>query len=209
MLLRQGERTWVAASSLPGLFLAETVSHIPAAQEAGQPAADGADIPSAEAFHGMRLLTLDPDDFQTASWTAYLSSVPPNVALDRTGVFRVLERARVQDPKNHYYARGYGAALLRAGKPVDAIVHLEAAAEVADTILKVKAPDTWLLLALAQHQAGKPEEARRWLEKGIAWHNEAVAEKPTAPSRTRWQKLSWVYRLTIELLRREAEGKIR
>ena len=62
----------------------------------------------------------------------------------------------------------------------------------------------WLFLALAHHRLGHAGEARRWLEKAVAWIERATqgqlkdARTPTP--------LRWNDRVALEALRREAEA---
>jgi hypothetical protein len=60
-----------------------------------------------------------------------------------------------------------------------------------------------LFLAMTYQRLGRPDEARTWLAKGVAWIK--VVEKgkgPTTTGPTVWQRAEW------ELFRREAEQLI-
>jgi hypothetical protein len=59
-----------------------------------------------------------------------------------------------------------------------------------------------LFLAMAHHQLGHAEEARRWLRLGTAAEPLAT-QTPSAPGGT-----SWITRLEFEILQREASGMI-
>ena len=56
---------------------------------------------------------------------------------------------------------------------------------------------------MARQANGEPEEAKKWLGKAVEWTDEAFREyeEGTAP-------LYWTRRLTLKLLREEAEAMI-
>jgi serine/threonine protein kinase/WD40 repeat protein len=88
-----------------------------------------------------------------------------------------------------------GAVLYRAGRFEEAVRQLGRAVEVQGA--GGTAHDA-LFLAMAHQKLGHADEARRWLRLGTA-HEPGAARKPGA-SRER----SWVLRLELEILRREA-----
>jgi WD40 repeat protein/tetratricopeptide (TPR) repeat protein len=54
-----------------------------------------------------------------------------------------------------------------------------------------------ILLAMAHHRLGHADEARRWLDKAVAWMDRAGSELP------------WDRRLALQVLRREAEALVK
>jgi hypothetical protein len=86
-------------------------------------------------------------------------------------------------------------ACCRAGKPDQAV----------QTITQGKADDwpvAWLVLALAHHELGKQDEARRWLDRADTWMDakleEALAERGVK------LPLDWMSWAEFQVLRREA-----
>ena len=62
---------------------------------------------------------------------------------------------------------------------------------------------TWFFLAMTHHRLGHAEEARQWLEKAVNWTKKETEGKIEGAA-----PLSWNRRLTLEILRREAEQLI-
>jgi len=94
-----------------------------------------------------------------------------------------------------------GAALFRAGRHADAVKRLT---DTEPRFQHAKAPQLTvtycrLFLAMAHARLGQPDEARRWLEKA-AGAGEPPGEAAAAAT--------WVRRLTLRLLRREASGLV-
>jgi uncharacterized protein with WD repeat/tetratricopeptide (TPR) repeat protein len=97
-----------------------------------------------------------------AAWTCCLG---PGATDDAASVVRLAEKAVTAYPNDGAVLNTLGAALLRAGRPAEAIVRLE------EALRKPGAQDSAhneLLLALAHHQLGHSEEARRWLQAAAA-----------------------------------------
>src|SRR5262249_42907018 len=94
-----------------------------------------------------------------------------------------------------------GAALYRAGRFAEAIGPLrEANTAWESRKATMDSPAyTWFFLAMAHHQLAHAEEARQWLDKGIEWMDRE----------TRNNGLPWNLRLTLQLLRREAEALLK
>ena len=71
---------------------------------------------------------------------------------------------------------------------------------------------TWFFLAMTHHRLGRTDEARHWLEKGIQATEEAMQPPAGSPEKSRNTTatipLSWNRKLTLQLLRREAEQMI-
>lgn len=99
-----------------------------------------------------------------------------------------------------------GAALLRAGKYQDAVKQLSLAVKSQKEV-----SPAWLLLAIAYQRLGNHAEANAWLNDAVRWMNRAEkeAEKTVVGQPTRWERLPWEERLTLQILRREAEDLIK
>jgi tetratricopeptide (TPR) repeat protein len=86
-----------------------------------------------------------------------------------------------------------GAILHRSGQHKEAIAELNAAIQLDPG---GGGPADFLFLALAHHALGKPDEARKWLERA----RQALQKSPPA---------YWTDQVELRLLRREAEDLIR
>src|SRR5439155_26254291 len=97
-----------------------------------------------------------------------------------------------KDPNNSAYHTPLGAALYRAGRFAAAAGQLrEAGALKPDP--RTSPCYTWLFLAMAHQRQGNADEARRWLAKAVEALDSELVNAP------------WNRRLTLQLLRREAE----
>jgi tetratricopeptide (TPR) repeat protein len=163
---------------------------------------------------GARLLerfgkTEDPVTAMLVAWTCVLA---PEAVTDPARVVQVAEKAVAKDPNKRVYLNTLGAALYRAGRFDEAAKRLSEASAA-----KLDADYTpvylWLFLAMTHHRLGHGDEARRWLDKAVQAIDEAAKEpaKPEAgPSGKANEtqagtRLTWNRRLTLQLLRREAE----
>jgi WD40 repeat protein/tetratricopeptide (TPR) repeat protein len=133
------------------------------------------------------------DVINTATWPCVLG--PDAVADLGPAADRAAMAAGFQRD-SYRHARTCGAALFRAGRFEAAAVQLRHAAS-----LLAYSPTTWSLLAMTEHCLGHDAEARRWLDR-------VVSRVPP-----RGLNLLWTERLTLELLRREADdllaGRVR
>jgi tetratricopeptide (TPR) repeat protein/serine/threonine protein kinase len=142
--------------------------------------------------------TEQPDIGHWVAWAAVLT--PDAVtALDRP--VKLAESALRSDPKNSdRYAITLGAALYRAGRLSEARQRLEEACtawEKAATKPTMYSPAyTWFLLAMVHHRLRHAEDARKWLDKANQWMDQET-KNHTVP---------WNRRITLQLLRREAEA---
>ncbi len=129
------------------------------------------------------------------------------------------EKAPAKSPRdpwhvklNHWYVNQLGAALYRAGRFEEAVKRLTEATQLDAGAYRTNMLYTWFFLAMAHHRLGHAEEARHWLDKAIEATTK-LCSRP--PSRLESQRLptasfrpNWSRRLTLELLRREAEQLI-
>ena len=126
----------------------------------------------------------------------------PDAVADWTKPLQLAEKARADDGKGYHKITKLGAVLYRAGRFKEAAQRL-AEAEVAfqqtpnagSTIVY-----TWLFQAMAHHRLGHAAEAASWLEKAVQEIDEP-SPKTTQDAATN----DWNRRLTLQLLRREAE----
>jgi tetratricopeptide (TPR) repeat protein len=132
-----------------------------------------------------------------ARWIVVLA---PDAVNDRN---RLVHRAEAALRKGHqtgWASTILGAALYRVGRFAEAVQRLNEANAVweqAATKPAVYSPAyTWFFLAMAYQRQGDAAEARRWLDKAQKW-----MEQETQDSRNP----AWNRRLTLQVLRREAE----
>jgi tetratricopeptide (TPR) repeat protein len=105
-----------------------------------------------------------------------------------------------------------GAALYRAGRFLEAVQQLREAQTVykpADEERQSIAYN-WLFLAMAHQRLGHAEEAKSWLAKAIELIDRtmrsAAKEQPDVPPASASAPLPWNRKLTLQLLRAEAES---
>jgi tetratricopeptide (TPR) repeat protein len=127
----------------------------------------------------------------------------PDAVNDRNRPVHMAEAALRKDPQMDWASTILGAALYRAGRSAEAVQRLNEANAVweqAATKPAVYSPAyTWFFLAMAHQRQGDAAEARRWLDKAQKW-----MEQETQDSRN----LAWNRRLTLQVLRREAEQRL-
>jgi tetratricopeptide (TPR) repeat protein len=123
------------------------------------------------------------------------------------------EKALANSSRDHWHVNQLGAALYRAGRFEEAVKRLSEATELSCHPYRTNMLQTWFFLAMAHHRLGHAAEAHRWLNKGIHGVEEALklsAEPPGEsihPSGT-LPTPHWNQRLTLQLLRREAEEQL-
>jgi Tfp pilus assembly protein PilF len=108
-------------------------------------------------------------------------------------VVRLAERAVAEQPQSAARLNMLGAALLRAGRPADAVKRLDEAVQLHG---KGGTVADWLWLALAYGRLDQGQEAKKWLER-------AAAERKERSPR------DWRQRLEEDLLRHEAEALLK
>jgi WD40 repeat protein/serine/threonine protein kinase len=130
-----------------------------------------------------------------AHWVAWSAVLAPAAVKDFNQAVRLAETAVHGDPQNYMCHLTHAAALYRAGRLGEAIKKLNEIA--ANTTPFLYSPAyTWFFLAMANQRSGHPEEARQWLDKATKWMEQETNNKD----------LPWNRRLTLQLLRREAEA---
>ena len=98
-----------------------------------------------------------------------------------------------------------GAVLYRAGQFEKAIRELTKADTLTGESDALTSPAyTWYFLTMAHHASGHHDEAKKWLQKAVAVTEQVFrAEEDDVGVR-----LAWNRRLTLKLLREEAESAI-
>lgn len=142
------------------------------------------------------------DSVQWTVWTCVLDAD----ALDDWNVPRQLaEKAVAANPKTYRSLNHYGAVLYRAGlyqKAIDRLTEAEAASQ-ADGQIPTAIAYNWLFLAMANSHLGRGDEAKKWHDKAVQWIDQEMQKVPTEHSAA--NPLPWNRRLTLQLLRSEAE----
>jgi WD40 repeat protein/tetratricopeptide (TPR) repeat protein/tRNA A-37 threonylcarbamoyl transferase component Bud32 len=132
---------------------------------------------------------------ETATEIAWTSVLAPGGVDDYSLIVALAQKgveSKPADPNEQFHAlRTLGVALFRHGQTAQAIEKLTAAAKLND-----EGVSAWLFLALAQHKAGKRDEARKWFEKAA----QAMKAKPV--------RLPWPETAKLLVLKREAEARL-
>jgi tetratricopeptide (TPR) repeat protein len=140
---------------------------------------------------------------EVAHWVAWAAVLAPDAVKDPGRVVKRAEVALRSDPRNGWYATTLGAALYRAGRLDDSVRRLEeasAAWEKAPTKPTGYSPAyAWFFLATAHRRLGHGGAARRWLDRATRHMGQE----------TRTNVPAWNRRLTLQLLRREAEALVK
>jgi WD40 repeat protein len=107
----------------------------------------------------------EPDP-RTANDAAWVCCLGPGGADDPGAVVALAERAVAGQPGDYASLNTLGAALMRASRHEEAVRRLGEALKLRDQQQQVLDE---LLLALACQKLGRPDEARRWLDKAQTW----------------------------------------
>jgi len=138
----------------------------------------------------------------TASFVAWSCALGPDALTDFAGAIALAEKATKIDAKSAQFASYLGAILYRAGRFDEARQKLEEADRLAiPADPRLSAPAyTWFFLAMTHHRLGHADEAKQWLDKARQETDTALKAHETGTARLPWNR-----RLTLNLLRREAE----
>ena len=139
-------------------------------------------------------------------WTAWTCLLGPEAVDDYAPVVRLAEAALEADPDSQPYLNTLGAILYRAGRFEEALERLTEAnslIEEPETESQSSPAYTWYFLAMAHHKLGDDAEAKKWLDKATEWTDKVLAEHENGTS-----TLSWNRKLTLKLLREEAEAML-
>jgi hypothetical protein len=113
----------------------------------------------------LRRLGKDPTPVE-ANNAAWVCCVGPG-APEPGAAVALAEKAVASQPRNNYFVNTLGAALLRAGRPAEAVRRLEECLSLRPPQLDGVHDE--LLLALACQGLGRDEDARRWLATAATW----------------------------------------
>jgi serine/threonine protein kinase len=142
--------------------------------------------------------TDQPEVAQAVAWTC---GITKDGGTDPKRALRLAEAAHRSDPASPWYAHTLGAALYRAGQYAEAARCLQEASDAAGHAAKgapFSPAYTWYLLALAHQRMGKLDAAQDWLARAV----DRTRQETRSPG------LPWNRRLTLQLLRTEAEALV-
>jgi tetratricopeptide (TPR) repeat protein len=137
------------------------------------------------------------DKHGVAHWVAWTAGLAPDAVKELGRPVKLAESALRSAPTNHSYGTTTGAALYRAGRFAEAVVRLNEAGAARPTLSSLAY--TWFFLAMTHERLGHAGEAGQWLAKAIK-----CMEQETRDNNPAWNR-----RLTLQLLRREAEALIK
>ena len=133
----------------------------------------------------------------TAFWVAWTCVVAGDEVEYFAEVIKLAEQAVESSERNDNYLKTLGAALYRAGRFDEAAQQLTDLTDAWDQGSELPTSTspayTWFFLAMANHQLGHLDEARKWLDKAVEQAEQEIAGNA-----------SWNRRLTLQLLRKEA-----
>ena len=147
------------------------------------------------------------DSADNAQWVAWSCALASAAVGDYTKPIGLAEKAVKSDPKSVQYLTTLGAVLDRAGRFEEAVLRLAEA----DRLVKEPSEGqptspayAWFFLAVAHQRLGHSEEAKKWLDKGVACADKTLHdEKQSDPA------VPWNRRLTLKLFRAEAEALLK
>jgi tetratricopeptide (TPR) repeat protein len=134
---------------------------------------------------------------EVAHWVAWTAVLAPDAVKELGRPVKMAESALRSAPTNHSYGTTTGAALYRAGRFTEAVARLNESGTGKPTLSSLAY--TWFFLAMAHERLGHAGEAGQWLDKAIK-----CMEQETRDNNPAWNR-----RLTLQLLRREAEALIK
>jgi Flp pilus assembly protein TadD len=143
-------------------------------------------------------------NLRVANNVAWVCGYAPDPVADLSPVRRLAEHVAAHHPKRYATLNTLGAVLYRAGDYRAAVRTLNEAVEAHP---QGGAGFDFLFLAMAHHRLDHPGDARAWLDRAARWVEQARQGKLADPSIR--IPLSWIQRLELELLTREAEGLLK
>lgn len=141
-------------------------------------------------------------NLDAAYWTAWTCVLAPDAVADWTKPLKLAEHAHAADAKNYDKINQLGAVLYRAGRFKEAAQRLTEAEAAFKPLpgTRTTIVYTWLFQAMAHHRLGRGADAARWLKKAAQAIDEPSPTTGQDPGANTWNR-----RLTMQLLRREAE----
>jgi tetratricopeptide (TPR) repeat protein len=147
--------------------------------------------------------TANPD---SVNWTVWTCIQHPDAVDDWTKLVQWAEKVLAADPNDFVRLTTLGAVLYRAGRFDDAVRRLteaEAAFKKAKARFSTIAY-TWLFLAMTEERRGHARQARQWQAIAAREIEQPSAERANDPGVGTWNR-----RLTLRLLRSEAEALLK
>jgi serine/threonine-protein kinase len=139
---------------------------------------------------------------EVAEYLAWTSVLGPDSVADPDRPVQLVEAALSSDRRSNRCSTCLGAALYRAGRFGEAARRLNEAGATVRQAASQPPPCspayTWFFLAMAHQRLGHGEEAREWLVAAVASMERETGE----------DNLPWNRRITLRLLRREAESLV-
>ena len=134
-----------------------------------------------------------------ARWMLWACILAPEAVADLSPVVGLAEKSASKKLDGHPYVATLGAALYRSGRFAEArqrLREMTAAWEKSKKMPTTISPAyTWFFLAMVEHRLSHGDQARMWLARAVR-----RAEKELRAG------IVWNRRLTLKLLRREAEA---
>lgn len=124
------------------------------------------------------------EDPSSANWVAWTCVLLPETVKDLDKVVLLAEKAAESEETNGGYHQTLGAVLYRAGRFDESIEKLNELTAYTST---------WFFMAMAHHKLGHFDESRKWLDQAVK-RTEEIQDT-----------ITWSGRLTLQLLRQEAE----
>jgi WD40 repeat protein/Flp pilus assembly protein TadD len=144
-----------------------------------------------------------------ATWTCTLS---PESWTDPDRIVALAEDLLSKSSRDHWHVNQLGAALYRAGRFQEAVARLTEATELSCHPYGTNMLYTWFYLAMSHHRVGDADLARRWLDRAVHGTQQALKSPAQPPAKSGNSDgvipPNWQRRLTLGLLRREAEQRI-
>jgi Flp pilus assembly protein TadD len=131
-----------------------------------------------------------------------LGALLPDIEPDPARALASAQEAVDRVPRDYTRLCALGGAIYRAGRFEEAVQRLEEAAGVPPPGGSALHP-FWL--AMCHARLGHAEEAQQWLDKGDRWLEQALQRQPGDAASG---LLPWGQRVSLQLLRREAEALI-
>lgn len=140
-----------------------------------------------------------------AHWSVWTCVLAADAVADWNEPLRLAGKAVVDNPKSYRALYLHGAVLYRAGQYREALERLTTAEQAyqPDDGKQNAVAYNWLFLAMANCRLGHAEEAKKWRDNAVKWIDQESEKKTKEPSAA--NQSPWNRRLTLQLLRREAE----
>jgi WD40 repeat protein len=146
------------------------------------------------------------DERAWLEFTAHACVLDPDGPAERAQAVKLAER-RALVVHQAWSEHVLGLALYRARRFAEADARLE------DSIRRDPAWEfqvlDWLVLAMTQQRLGRPDEARRWLDRAESWVADHLRDRPGGPDRAIPDHWRWRDGILLHLLLREARASVR